>query len=192
MKNVVLRFVMAALLLANCFAVMAQPAAISGNAKSKQKAELKEATKKFFDWYRQKYPSLSKLILVNKTGIGAAAAYRVKWTAVDTFMNAIRNSDMFNHEYISTWSDFFIARDDYFKTHPQRKGIPLGFEYDFVLLTNTPQKVIKQVDKMKVHAVNYAEDTYLVEVEAQNWYMLYYKRESGKWKICDIVNGNEE
>jgi hypothetical protein len=192
MKNIVLRFVMAAFLLASCFAVMAQPAAISGNTSSEQKAELKEATKKFFNWYRQQYPALSKLILVKKTGNGAAASYRVQWPGVDTFMNVIRNSGLFNHEYISTWSDFFVARDDYFKTHPQRKGIPLGFEYDFVLLTNTPQKVIKQADKMKVHAVNFTEGAYLVEVEAQNWYMLYYKKEAGRWKICDIVNGNEE
>lgn len=190
MKSLVLKMLMAVALLASCFVVMAQPKAIAGNTTIKQKAELSAAAKVFFNWYKQTYPRLSKIELVKKTGKNNS--YRVQWKQVDTFLTILENSQLFNNEFIVSWMQFFRARDEHFENNPQTSGEPLGFEYDLILLTQEPAKVLTKVSGMKISDVNYTEGYYMVETEVMNWYRLYFKKSGGKWKISDIANSNEE
>jgi len=190
MKRFFFTFLMALVFIAACITVVAQPKGIDGNCTPKQKSELAAATQNFFDWYRQQYPSMKQLVLVAKTGKNGS--YRVQWNAADTFLARLKNSGLFNNEFITTWKDFFKARDEHFRTHPQTKGEPLGFEYDLILLTKTPQKALDKSKNINVALANYTEGAYLVEVDVKYWYMIYFKKEGTKWKICDIANGDED
>jgi hypothetical protein len=190
MKGLFVKCLIAVGFLIACFTVVAQPSPIEGNCTPKQKSELAAAARTFFDWYKLQYPTLKQLVMVAKTGKGNS--YRVQPKAVDSFMNILQRSGLFNHEYIETWSEFFKLRDQHFREHPQTKGIPLGFEYDFVLSTKTPQQTIDKIRNMKIRFINFTEGAYMVEAEVKDWYMVYFKKEAGKWKICDVANGNEE
>jgi hypothetical protein len=190
MKKFFLKCLLALVFIAACITVVAQPNGVEGNCTPKQKSELAAAAKNFFDWYRQQYPAIKQLALVAKTGKGGS--YRVQWNAADTFLARLQSSGLFNHEFIATWKDFFKARDQHFKEHPQTKGEPLGFEYDLVLLTKTPRQTLDKAKNIKIQFINFTEGAYLVEAEVKDWYMIYFKKEGNKWKICDVTNGSED
>lgn len=190
MKSFIIRVVLAVGLLASCFSVMSQPSGIEGNCTPKQKNELSIAARGFFDWYNQESKNIQKITLVAKTG--AKGTYRIQWKGVDSFMNILQTSGMFNEEYLDNWKDFFKTRDRFFVEQSQSKGVASGFEFDLLLQTARPSTVLKDLKKLKVHFINYTEDAYLVEVSVVNWYLVYFKKEAGKWKICDVSNANDE
>lgn len=190
MKWFFLKCLVVILFLTACYTLMAQPKGPDGNCTPKQKAELIVAAKNFFDWYRQEYPNMKKFVLVAKTGKGGS--YRVQQRGVDSFLSKIQVSGLFNNEFIDSWKEFFKARDEHFRTHPQTKGVPLGFEYDLILFTKVVPEVLEKAKSFKAQSINYTEGAYLVEGEAKDWYMLYFKKEGNKWKICEVGNGDEE
>jgi hypothetical protein len=150
----------------------------------------------FLKWYRDNRKRLIKIQLVNnednagKDKYDTTKFYSVNFDSAEKYLKEFRQSGYVSDTYIDKWKQYFKKCDANFKKNPQNDGIPDGFDYDFVMLTQEFQEQLSNINKIKltVNTDNIDKDKAIVEMQLYSFGRLTFSltKYDGRWKIDDI------
>ena len=82
-----------------------------------------------------------------------------------------------------------MDKAQYLKENPQNEGPPEGFEFDLVLITQEPELVFKEIEKMTFTVTEKKGDKAILQINGLG-YNIDLVKESGKWMIEYIATEN--
>lgn len=107
------------------------------------------AVRKFLNWYKQEHNGLDTILLVDFTGKGKTAQYRVNFPNADQYLQRLKASGYLSDSYISHQQQYFKKADETLVAHKQKSGPPEGFDYDLVLFSQDPDAVLQNIQALK-------------------------------------------
>lgn len=147
---------------------------------------VKKCVKEFIIWYRDNYKNVNNVRFVLQDSLGN---YQVDIGAGDTYLERLRSSGYLSKSYVEVWSKYFSSRAEYFRDNPQNEGPPEGFEFDLVFITQEPELIWQQVEKMKLD-ISFPEPGKAIATTIELAYDFELSLEDGQWKIDYIATMN--
>lgn len=110
--------------------------AASGSLSAAPAANSPEKTvRKYLNWYSAHYDKLPTNFITTVGGKDTLGYYAVDLQVTENWLTAVRNSGFLSDAYLQNWRTYFKQYADTLRLHPQNDGPPLGFEYDFLMLS---------------------------------------------------------
>lgn len=144
--------------------------------------------KGFLKWYKHHYTTVNNFLLTTSDSKGY---YMVDEKACENYLSFLKSSGYISESYISDWRKYFTSKVQFFKEQPQNEGPPEGFDMDLVLLTQEPEYILNDIDKLKFKTTTIKGNTAVIEVSnAYSMYDFEMSKIDGKWIIDYIATQN--
>lgn len=146
---------------------------------------------KFLKWYNANLNKANSFPLLIKDSAGN---FMVNKPACTDYLNFLKSSNCISQKYIDHWKIYFEDKATELKDHPSQSDIPEGFDFDFVLITQEPELVLNQIERIKFKTVSMNASVAMIGLKwPGNNYMEYefemYKTKAG-WEIGYISTPN--
>jgi len=143
--------------------------------------------KQFVRWYKENYHVVNG---VKFTSTDKKGNYQVNLDECKKFLNNLTSSGYISQEYVTAWTKYFESQVEYFQKNPMNEGPPEGFDHDLVFLTQEPELVWNDVEKMTFEISKDDEGKTIAILGGDLGYTFEMGKEDGKWKIEYIATMN--
>lgn len=142
--------------------------------------------KGFLKWYKDNYEKANSFGFTYQDKQGN---YHVSVQQCEEFLKYLKSSGYISDVYVGLWMQYFKDKAEYLEKNLQNEGPPEGFEFDLVLITQEPELVFKEVDKMKCSVMERKGDKATLQIDGLG-YNIDLGKENGKWMIEYIATEN--
>ncbi len=104
--------------------------------------------KELLTWYRGKYDELNNIDLVKLEGNGDSIHYEIDFKSVKLYLQKLKESKIFSENYIKAMYNYLKKCNEKLIKNYQSDGPPLGLEHDLILLTQEPDYLFYNIDKL--------------------------------------------
>ncbi|WP_420150214.1 hypothetical protein, partial [Spirosoma sp.] len=143
----------------------------------------------FLHWYKANLQSISQIDLVNQQ---PGENYSVNARNSDRYLTYLKTSELLTENYINEWRTFFQDRQAGFLATPQQEGLPTGFDYDLVMLTQNIDMLMDSLETVKVNSVQTGQNQASVQFFLLEEYEFRLVKEHDRWLINEILNLSAE
>jgi hypothetical protein len=140
----------------------------------------------FLNWYRTDYDSINGFEMVNWRD--TTVAYSVNFEGTEKYLEYLKKSGYISDEYVQRWRGYFKECEENFKKNPQKDGPPEGFEFDFILWTQTIDETLESIDNPRLISKEVKDNEGVVNIDISMRLSFHLKKFEGKWKIDRIEN----
>jgi hypothetical protein len=144
----------------------------------------------FLKWYRDNMDRLAKIEMLNNypSSEDSTKYYSVNFEGTEQYLTELKNSGYISDQYIATWRQYFVKCENDFKRIRQREGPPEGFEFDFIMWSQTYDDDLPNIEKANVRKYRENKDKASLILEFPSSMKIGYslRSENGKWLIYDI------
>jgi hypothetical protein len=137
----------------------------------------------FFEWYKSNYREINLHTLIYTD---SPANFQVSLPACRAYLQQLKSSGYISDNYVTIWMQYFNSKAEYFITNHQSAGPPEGFDLDFVLHSQEPELVLKNLKMLTYTSRTMNQNTREVIVHTQwdDWkYVVELKKINKKWHI---------
>lgn len=118
-------------------------------------AELKPAktVTSFLKWYKENYIRLNKINMVLNYSDAMSTngkPYLVDFKSTEKWLTELKKSTFIGPKYIEKCRKYFLKCEENFKKEPQKEGIPAGFEFDLVMISQEYEDDLSNLEKVEV------------------------------------------
>lgn len=145
-----------------------------------------KTVKGFLTWYKDNYTQANSFGFTYQDKQGN---YHVSVQQGDEYLKYLKSSGYISDVYVNLWMQYFKDKADYLEKNPQNEGPPEGFEFDLVLITQEPELVFKEIEKMKCTVNERKGDKAILQIDGLG-YNIDLSKENGKWMIEYIATEN--
>jgi len=145
-----------------------------------------KTVKEFLTWYKNNYTQTNSFGFTYQDKQGN---YHVSVQQGEEYLKYLKSSGYISDVYVNLWMQYFKDKSDYLEKNPQNEGPPEGFEFDLVLITQEPELVFKEIEKMKCTAIERKGDKAILQIDGLG-YNIDLSKENGKWMIEYIATEN--
>lgn len=138
----------------------------------------------FLAWYRSNYIEIFTIQLVDTDG----PYYRVDFEGTEAYLALLKESGYISDAYIARWREYFKKCDENFIEIEQPEGPAEGFEFDFVLWTQTIDETLEAISRPELLSCEKQDKGYTVKVEISMRLGFRLSLYDGTWKIDEIFN----
>ena len=146
---------------------------------------------KFLQWYKLNLHKANSFPLLKKDSAGN---YMVNKKAVSDYLNFLKSSKFISGKYIAHWQIYFDDKAAELKDQPMQSDMPEGFDFDFILITQEPELVLNQLNRLKFKTVSINKTVALIGVTLPSDKSIQYEFEMYKvkddWQIGYISTPN--
>jgi len=159
---------------------------VVGLNNSNDKLEMIKTVKGFLHWYKKNYTKSNSFGFTYQDRNGY---FQVSTTQGLEYLKFLKSSGFISQKYVDVWLKYFMDKAQYLKENPQNEGPPEGFEFDLVLITQEPELVFKEIEKMTFTVTEKKGDKAILQINVLG-YNIDLVKESGKWMIEYIATEN--
>ncbi len=159
---------------------------VVGLNNSNDKLEMIKTVKGFLHWYKKNYTKANSFGFTYQDRNGN---FQVSTTQGLEYLKFLKSSGFISQKYVDVWLKYFMDKAQYLKENPQNEGPPEGFEFDLVLITQEPELVFKEIEKMTFTVTEKKGDKAILQINGLG-YNIDLVKESGKWMIEYIATEN--
>lgn len=143
----------------------------------------------FLKWYQSNFQELKQIRLVNQE---KESGYRVDFQNSERYLAFLKTSHLLSNGFLNEWRVYFNERDEGFRLSPQTEGIPTGFEYDLILLSQNPEKVLVSLNMLKINRQSAFKEKATVQLRLLDEYEFRLVKKANEWVINEILNLSQE
>ncbi len=147
--------------------------------------ETKKAVNFFFDWYKQKYDTISSIVLVTIPDDGKSL-YSVNFDNSKVYINVLNSSGLFTNNFLRQKEIYFNSCNLRMKREKQTDGPPIGFEHDLLLLSQEPDFALEKIEEAKFINTQKTNNKYIVDTRILNDLRFYLILDGTKYLIDSI------
>ncbi len=147
-----------------------------------------QAVLNFLRWYKDTYDAVYCIELIDTSG----SFYRVNFEGTEAYLSLLEQSRYISPEYIKRWQLYFKKCDENFKITKQTDGPAEGFEFDFVLWTQTIDETLDAIDNPELLSSIEQNGTHVVKVQISMRLGFRLSQYGEAWKIDEIFNVSAE
>ncbi|MEO7522697.1 MAG: hypothetical protein ABIT58_01310 [Ferruginibacter sp.] len=145
----------------------------------------------FLKWYEANLSKANNFPFLAKD---SADNFIVDKSACNNYLDFLKTSKCISQKYIEYWKVYFDDKASELRDHPLQSGMPEGFDFDFVLITQEPELVLNQIDKVKFTTISMNNSVALIGLKwpgknAAAYEFEMYKTKAG-WQIGYISSPN--
>jgi hypothetical protein len=145
----------------------------------------------FLKWYKTNMNKANNFPILIKDSAGN---FMVNKTACTGYLNFLKSSQCISQKYIEHWKIYFDDKATELKDHPLQSDVPEGFDFDFVLITQEPELVLNQIDRVKFKTISINASVALIGLKwpgknSMEYEFEMYKTKAG-WQIAYISTPN--
>ncbi len=146
---------------------------------------------KFLQWYKVNINKANSFPILIKD---SSDYFMVNKKAVSDYLNFLKSSKCISPKYLAYWQIFFDDKALQLKKDKIQSDIPEGFDFDFVLITQEPDQVLKQISRTKFKTIAANTSVALMGVswtgkDSMEYEFEMYKGKDG-WQIDYISTPN--
>src|SRR6185437_2931306 len=134
---------------------------------------------KFLQWYKVNLHKTNNFSILKKDSKGNFMIDKLACTA---YLNFLKSRNCLSEKYIHYWQTFFDEKADDLKKNHVQSDIPEGFDEDFVLITQEPDLVLQQINRMKFKTISINRSAALINVKLTGGGAIEYEIEMYKEK----------
>lgn len=154
---------------------------------SKDSLLMVQTVKGFLSWYKNNYAEANGFGLTYQD---KQDFYHVNLTQGEKYLSFLKSSGFISDKYVAIWSKYFKDKAAYMEENLQNDGPPEGFEFDLVLITQEPELVLKEIDKLQFMVSENTGDNAILQITGEYGYDFELVKENGKWMIEYIATMN--
>lgn len=132
--------------------------------KKNDTAKAQQVIIKFLNWYKANLNKANSFPILIKD---SADNFIVNKAACTDYLNFLKTSQCISQKYIERWKVYFDDTATELKNHPLQSDIPEGFDLDFVLITQEPDLVLDQIDRIKFKIISMNASVALIGVNSK-------------------------
>ena len=120
------------------------------------------------------------------------SGYRVDFQSGERYLAFLKTSNLLSNSFLNAWRVYFKERDEGFRLSSQTEGIPTGFEYDLILLSQEPDKLLGFLDMLKINKQSASKEMAVVQLRLLDEYEFRLVKKGNQWVINEILNLSQE
>ena len=148
---------------------------------------MKQAVLGFLSWYKNNYSEANSFGLTYQDKQGN---FHVSTVNCEKYLQFLKSSGYISDNYVQAWQKYFNDRAIYMDENLQSEGPPEGFEFDLVLITQEPELMLNEIDKLQFAVSENDGKKAILQVAGQFGYDFEMVKENGKWTIEYIATMN--
>ena len=146
-----------------------------------------QTVKGFLSWYKNNY------IIANSFGLtyqDKDGFYHVSLSQGKKYLSFLKSSGFISEKYTEIWFQYFKDKSAYMKENLQKEGPPDGFEFDLVLITQEPELILNEIEKLQFAVGKIDGNKALLQMAGETGYEIEMEKDNGKWMIEYIATLN--
>lgn len=101
--------------------------------------------RQYLQWSKDHEDRLPHDFIVNGDGHDSTQFYAVNFPGTEEWLAAVKQSNLVSEAYLDKWRAYFRQYNDTLRLHPQYDGVPPGFEYEFLTLSQDPETQVAEL-----------------------------------------------
>jgi len=141
----------------------------------------------FLKWYRLRQDTITNNLVNNNDGT-EQENYSVNFEETEKYLSNLKSTNFISDKYLNIWRNYFKKCDVNFQNHPQKDQAPVGFEYDFIMLSQDYEDDLNDCEKSTIISQELKKDRAIIKVNFPHGNCLSYNlsKLNDKWLIDDI------
>jgi hypothetical protein len=143
----------------------------------------------FLKWYKDNGQGIANDLVLN-IGIkdrDSTKFYSVNFQATENYLKKLKETSSISDKYVNKWREYFRKCDQHFKNNPTNEGPPVGFDYEFITLSqDDPGLSVLEKAKLSVIKRDKNSSIVLIQFPSTYQYNYYLTKQGAHWQIDDI------
>jgi hypothetical protein len=148
MRSICLLFILASL--ASCSTgdaskQLAAPAATGSRSALSTASSPEKTVREYLNWYSNNQDKLPRNFVTEFRSHDTSDYYTVDFRVTEKWLGTLRNSNLLSNKYLQHWRTYFKQYADTLEVHHQNDGPAIGFDYDFLMLSQEPDTRVAEL-----------------------------------------------